>query len=159
MVEFIMPPVYIIKNTKKNHPFNNIMDDFYKSDDLWWATTVFIMLWVYVCIKEPWKKASPFIIRLLLDFCLDLSSDLGSDLLQVHWRLGWLTFLLCRALSAALFQMGKSDQPWRPLHHNTVALSHKRPSEVLSVTVHHRHHTPSHKDGEYKEKKRSWHIC
>lgn len=59
--------------------------------------------------------ASPFIISLLLDLCLDL----GSDLLQVHGRLGRLTFLLRHTLSTALFQMGKSGAVRRRWHHIT----------------------------------------
>lgn len=59
-----------------------------------------------VCVCVRVTEATPFIIGLLLDLCLDL----GSDLLQVHRRLGRLTFLLRHCLSTALFEMGKSSE-------------------------------------------------
>lgn len=60
---------------------------------------------VHACIRGAGEKASPFIISLLLDLCLDL----GPDLLQVHRRLGRLTFLLRHTLSTALFSNGKEQ--------------------------------------------------
>lgn len=96
--------------------------------------------WVRACRTV----ASPFIISLLLDLCLDL----GSDLLQVHGRLGRLTFLLRHTLSTALFQMGKRGAVRRRWHHITTprVLTGRLPSRC-------------HARGSAEDRKRARRIC
>ena len=97
-------PLYtLICGTRKTSPVQQYDDESHKCDDSWRGTT---MLVCTLCILKHKETASPFIICLLFNLCLDL----GSDLLYVHRRLGWLTFLRRHTLSTALFEMGENNQ-------------------------------------------------
>lgn len=63
-------------------------------------------------LRNQEGEDSPFVIGLLLDLCLEL----GSDLLQIHWRLGWLAVLHHHTLPTASFHRGENNYRWKPEH-------------------------------------------